>query len=313
MNKDAKIFVAGHRGLVGSAIVAKLKEKGYTNIITRTRQELDLQDQVKVLEFLQSEKPDWVVIAAAKVGGIHANNTYPADFIGLNLGIQQNLIWGSHLAGVPNLCFLGSSCVYPRETPQPIKEEALLTDKPEPTNAPYAIAKIAGMYLCDAINKQHGRNYFTAMPPNVYGANDNFDLKSSHVLPALIRKFHEALPDKPVECWGTGSPKREFLISHQVADGIVFLMEQEGVQGHVNVGTGSSVSIKHLAETIQRIVGHKGEIVWNTQYPDGFPEKTMDTSKINAMGWHPTQSLEDGIKEAYDWFLNNQGVALAAR
>jgi len=298
-----RIFVAGHRGLVGSAIVRKLQAEGYSNLLLRTRQELDLSDQAAVYRFLQTEKPDWVVLAAAKVGGIKANSTYPADFIGLNLVIEANVIWGAHLAEVPNFLFLGSSCIYPREAPQPIPESALLTAPPEPTNAPYAIAKIAGLFLCDAIRRQHGRNYFTVMPPNVYGPNDNFDPETSHVLPALIRRFHEALPDRPVVCWGTGSPRREFLHSDDVADGLLFLMRQPRVEGHINLGTGSSVTIRELAETVQRVVGHRGPIDWDSSKPDGFPEKTMDVSRLFAMGWRPRIPLEDGIRMAYEWYL----------
>ncbi|MCA1947735.1 MAG: GDP-L-fucose synthase [Armatimonadetes bacterium] len=303
MRPSDRIFVAGHRGLVGSAIVRKLQAEGYSNLLLRTRQELDLSDQAAVYRFLQTEKPDWVVLAAAKVGGIKANSTYPADFIGLNLVIEANVIWGAHLAEVPNFLFLGSSCIYPREAPQPIPESALLTAPPEPTNAPYAIAKIAGLFLCDAIRRQHGRNYFTVMPPNVYGPNDNFDPETSHVLPALIRRFHEALPDRPVVCWGTGSPRREFLHSDDVADGLLFLMRQPRVEGHINLGTGSSVTIRELAETVQRVVGHRGPIDWDSSKPDGFPEKTMDVSRLFAMGWRPRIPLEDGIRMAYEWYL----------
>ena len=303
MKPSDRIFVAGHRGLVGSAIVRKLRAEGYDNLLLRTRQELDLSDQAAVYRFLQTEKPDWVVLAAAKVGGIKANSTYPADFIGLNLVIEANVIWGAHLAEVPNFLFLGSSCIYPREAPQPIPESALLAAPPEPTNAPYAIAKIAGLFLCDAIRRQHGRNYFTVMPPNVYGPNDNFDPETSHVLPALIRRFHEALPDRPVVCWGTGSPRREFLHSDDVADGLLFLMRQPRVEGHINLGTGSSVTIRELAETVQRVVGHRGPIDWDSSKPDGFPEKTMDVSRLFAMGWRPRIPLEDGIRMAYEWYL----------
>lgn len=303
MKPSDRIFVAGHRGLVGSAIVRKLQAEGYSNLLLRTRQELDLSDQAAVYRFLQTEKPDWVVLAAAKVGGIKANSTYPADFIGLNLVIEANVIWGAHLAEVPNFLFLGSSCIYPREAPQPIPESALLAAPPEPTNAPYAIAKIAGLFLCDAIRRQHGRNYFTVMPPNVYGPNDNFDPETSHVLPALIRRFHEALPDRPVVCWGTGSPRREFLHSDDVADGLLFLMRQPRVEGHINLGTGSSVTIRELAETVQRVVGHRGPIDWDSSKPDGFPEKTMDVSRLFAMGWRPRIPLEDGIRMAYEWYL----------
>ncbi|MBC8065085.1 MAG: GDP-L-fucose synthase [Chlorobia bacterium] len=313
MKKTDKTFLAGHRGLVGSAIHKRLLAGGYENVIVRTRSELDLQDQKAVYDFYSEEKPDAVILAAAKVGGIHANRTYPADFIGENLVIQNNVIWGAHLADVPQLQFLGSSCIYPRETTQPIPENALLTGKPEPTNAPYAIAKIAGLYLCDSIQRQFGRNYFTVMPPNAYGDRDNYDLQTSHVLPALVRKFHEALPTRPVTCWGTGTPRREFLHSDDIADACVFLLEQERVSGHVNVGTGSSVSIRELAETIQRIVGHQGEILWDTSMPDGFPEKTMDVAKLFGMGWRPKISLEQGITSAYRWFLENRVLAEKSR
>jgi GDP-L-fucose synthase len=310
LKKDAKVYLAGHTGLVGSAIHRQLVAQGYTNLVFRTMEELDLTDQAATYEFLKKEKPEAVIVAAAKVGGIHANNTFPAEFIGINLLIECNVIWGSHLADVPNLVFLGSSCIYPRETAQPIPETALLTGKPEPTNAPYAIAKIAGLYLCDAINKQYGRNYFTVMPPNAYGLNDNFDLKTSHVLPALIRKFHEALPDKPVECWGTGNPKREFLISDDIANAIVYMLQQDKVEGMVNVGTGTSVTIRHLAETVQRVVGHTGPINWNTSMPDGFPEKTMDVAKLFGLGWRPKTSLEDGIRIAYNWYREQSPKAI---
>ncbi|MBN8689905.1 MAG: GDP-L-fucose synthase [Armatimonadetes bacterium] len=305
MKKADKIFVAGHRGLVGSAIVRQLKAAGFDNIITRTRAELDLENQSAVADFLAAEKPEWIVMAAAKVGGIGANSTYPADFIGLNLVMECNLIWGAHLAGVPNFCFLGSSCIYPRDTAQPIPEDALLSGKPEPTNAPYAIAKIAGLVLCQSIRKQFGRNYFTVMPPNVYGPGDNYDLQTSHVLPALIRKFHEAklAGNTPVTCWGTGSPRREFLFSDDVAGAILFLMQTDDVPDMVNIGVGTSVSIKELATTIQQVIGHEGEIVWDTSKPDGFPEKTNDVSRLFGLGWRPEKSLVAGIQAAYDSFL----------
>lgn len=305
LKKADKIFVAGHRGLVGSAIVRQLKAAGFDNIITRTRAELDLENQSAVADFLVAEKPDWIVMAAAKVGGIGANSTYPADFIGLNLVMECNLIWGAHLAGVPNFCFLGSSCIYPRDTAQPIPEDALLSGKPEPTNAPYAIAKIAGLVLCQSIRKQFGRNYFTVMPPNVYGPGDNYDLQTSHVLPALIRKFHEAklAGNTPVTCWGTGSPRREFLYSDDVAGAILFLMQTDDVPDMVNIGVGTSVSIKELATTIQQVIGHEGEIVWDTSKPDGFPEKTNDVSRLFGLGWRPEKSLVAGIQAAYDSFL----------
>ncbi len=303
MNKATKVFVAGHRGLVGSALTRRLCSD--YEVVVRTHAELELEDRAAVSRFYAEVRPDAVVLAAARVGGIHANNTYPADFIGRNLAIQQSVIWGALEAEVPNFLFLGSSCVYPREAAQPIKEEALLTGKPEPTNAPYAIAKIAGMMMCDAIRRQHGLNYFTAMPPNVYGPNDNFDLKNSHVLPALIRKFHDALPDGPVEVWGSGTPKREFMYSDDVADACAFLLSHGGVEGHVNVGTGRSIAIADLAALIQRTVGHKGEIVWNRDMPDGFPEKTMDVTRLHDLGWQESISLEDGVAKAYAWYLEN--------
>ncbi len=286
----------------------QLESFGCTNVITRTRQELDLEDQAAVRAFLETEKPDWIVMAAAKVGGIGANSTYPADFIGLNLVMECNLIWGAHLAGIPNFCFLGSSCIYPRETKQPIPEEALLTGKPEPTNAPYAVAKIAGLVLCESIRKQYGRNYFTCMPPNIYGPGDNYDLQTSHVLPALIRKFHEAKQNgnTPVTCWGTGSPRREFLYSQDLADAIVFLMNHDEVPDMVNIGIGSSISIKQLAETIQRVIGHEGEIVWDTTKPDGFPEKTNDVTRLHNLGWREKTSLEEGIQKSYAAYLATQ-------
>ena len=313
LKQGEKVFVAGHRGLVGSAIVRRLEREGGYEILTRTRQELDLENQAAVHSFLQEERPDVVVIAAALVGGINANSTRPADFIAQNLIVEHNLIWGSHLAAVPQVCFLGSSCIYPRVTAQPIPEDALLSGKPEPTNAPYAIAKIAGLYLCDSIRRQFGRDYFTVMPPNVFGPNDNFDLKSSHVLPALIRKFDEAkATGAPVEVWGSGKPRREFLYSDDVADAIHFLLAKGGVEGFVNVGTGSSVSIRELAETIQKVVGHRGEMVWNTSMPDGFPEKTMDVTRLHELGWRHKIGLEEGIREAYDWYLANVAMALAA-
>jgi GDP-L-fucose synthase len=252
--------------------------------------------------FLREQKPEVVILAAAKVGGINANKTYPADFIQRNMIIEHNVIWGSLLADVPKLLFLGSSCVYPRECPQPIPEEALLSGRPEPTNAPFAIAKIAGIFLCDSIHRQFGKAYFAAMLPNIYGPNDNFDLQTSHVLPALIRKFHEALPDKPVQVWGTGKPRREFLHSDDVANACLFLLGQPDVPTHINVGTGSAVSIAELAETVQRAVGHTGPIVYDTSMPDGFPEKTMEVSKLTALGWKPRISLEEGIRTAYDWY-----------
>lgn len=304
LTPESKIFVAGHRGLVGSAIVRQLQAQGFGNLVLRTRQELNLEDQAAVRHFLAVERPDWVVMAAAKVGGIGANSTYPAEFIGVNLVMEANVIWGAFQEGVDNFCFLGSSCIYPRETKQPIPETALLTGPPEPTNAPYAVAKIAGLVLCDAIRKQYGRNYFTVMPPNVYGPGDNYDLQTSHVLPALIRKFHTAkrAGETSVTAWGTGSPRREFLYSDDVADAIVFLMRQEQVPTMVNIGTGTSISIRELAEIVRRVVGFEGEIVWDTTKPDGFPEKTNDVTRLTNLGWKATRSLEEGIALAYAAF-----------
>lgn len=304
LKKGDKVFVAGHRGLVGSAIVRRLQQED-VEVITRTRQELDLANQEAVYAFLKDVKPSSVVVAAAKVGGINANNTYPADFIFQNVIIEHNLLWGSHLADIPQVLFLGSSCIYPRETAQPIPEDALLSGKPEPTNAPYAIAKIAGLYMADSVRRQYGRDYFTAMPPNVYGPFDNFDLKSSHVLPALLRKFHEAKPNKPVEVWGSGKPKREFMHSDDLADALVFLLNKGSIEGFVNVGTGKSISIRELAETIQSVTGHEGEMVWNTSMPDGFPEKTMDVSKLTALGWTSKIPIREGIESAYQWFIDH--------
>jgi len=252
-----------------------------------------------------------VIVAAALVGGIKANSERPADFIGVNLAIQQNLVWGSHLAGVPNLLFLGSSCVYPRDTPQPIPESALLSGPPEPTNAPYAVAKIAGLTLCGALRRQYGRNYFTVMPPNVYGPGDNFDPETSHVLAAMIRRFHEALPDKPVVCWGSGLPRREFLTSDETADACVHFLGMDDVPAVVNVGSGRSVTIRELAETVQRVVGHRGPIGWDTSKPDGFPEKTNDVSLAKSLGWSSKTSLEDGVRATYEWFSGmKSGTAL---
>ncbi|MBS1724113.1 MAG: GDP-L-fucose synthase [Armatimonadetes bacterium] len=304
LKKGAKVFVAGHRGLVGSAILRRLQRDG-VETVARTRDQLDLLDQTATRSFLLEEQPDLVVVAAALVGGIKANSTRPAEFIGVNLGIQQNLIWGAHEAGVPNLLFMGSSCIYPRETPQPIPESALLTGPPEPTNAPYAVAKIAGLFLCQSLAKEHGRNYFTVMPPNVYGPGDNFDPEGSHVMAAMIRRFHENLPDTDVVCWGTGAPRREFLHSDEVADACVHLLKLDSPPAMVNIGTGTSVSIKELAETVQAIVGHKGRISWDTSMPDGFPEKTNDVSLLRSLGWTAQSTLAEGIADAYEWFKAN--------
>ena len=301
-NLDAKIYVAGHRGMVGSAIVRNLEAKGYINIITRTHQALDLLDQKAVFSFLAEEQPDYIFIAAAKVGGIQANNTYRADFIYQNLVIEANLIHGAHLAGVQRLCFLGSSCIYPRDCAQPIKEEYLLTGPLEPTNEPYAIAKIAGIKLCESYNAQYGRQYVSAMPTNLYGPNDNYDLANSHVLPALLRKTHEAKQagSQDLVIWGSGKPKREFLYVDDMADACVFLMENNIHHGIYNVGTGSDVTIRELAEVVMEVVGFEGGIVFDQTKPDGTPRKLLDVSRLKALGWKAKTPLFEGIALAYN-------------
>jgi len=301
MEKNAKIYIAGHRGMVGSAIMRALQAKGYTNIVTRTHQELDLIKQAAVDLFFEQEKPDYIFVAAAKVGGIHANNTYRADFIYQNLVIEANLIHGAHQAGIQRLCFLGSSCIYPRDCPQPIKEEYLLTGPLEPTNEPYAIAKIAGIKLCESYSRQYGRQYVSVMPTNLYGPNDNYDLNNAHVLPALLRKAHEAKQrgEATLEVWGTGNPMREFLYVDDMADACVFIMENEINEGLYNVGTGTDVTIRELAETIMVIVGLKGEIVFDASKPDGTPRKLLDISKLKGIGWQSHTPLDEGIRQAY--------------
>jgi GDP-L-fucose synthase len=303
--KSTKIFVAGHRGLVGSAIWRELAAQGYTALLGRSRTELDLLDPQAVLRFYQQEKPELVFVAAAKVGGIHANNSYPADFLFQNLQIQNNLIHGAHLAGVKKLLFLGSSCIYPKLAPQPLKEEYLLSGPLEPTNEWYAVAKIAGIKMCQAYRRQFGCDFISAMPTNMYGPNDNYDLNNSHVLPALIRKFHEAKVrgDKQVVCWGTGKPLRELLYADDLARACVFLMENYSEEQFINVGYGSDLSIKELAETVQRVIGFPGEIVWDSSKPDGTPRKLMDSSRLFALGWRPKVGLEEGIRLAYQDFL----------
>jgi GDP-L-fucose synthase len=309
MEKHSKIYVAGHRGLVGSAIKRRLEQAGYANLIYRTSAELDLRNQQAVADFFRAEKPEYVFLAAAKVGGIHANNTYPAEFIYDNLIIQTNVIHNAYLHQVKKLLFLGSSCIYPKLAPQPMKEEHLLTGELEPTNEPYAIAKIAGIKMCQAYNRQYGTNFISVMPTNLYGPNDNFDLETSHVLPALIRKFHEAkVHDKPaVEIWGTGKPRREFLYVDDLADACLFLMENltcNDMGMFVNIGTGVDLTIKELAEMIKGIVGYQGELVFNTAKPDGTPRKLLDVSKLHALGWQARTSLEDGIKRTYEWYVS---------
>lgn len=310
MNKDSKIYVAGHRGLVGSAIVRNLKKKGYNNLIYRTHQELDLTSQNEVREFFEREKPEYVFLAAAKVGGINANNTYPADFIYENLMIESNIIKAAHDYKMKKLLFLGSTCIYPKMAPQPIKEEYLLTGSLEETNEAYAIAKIAGLEMCKFYKKQYGDNFISCMPTNLYGPNDNFDLNNSHVLPALIRKFHEAKVNNApnVEVWGTGKPLREFLYVDDMADGCVFLMENyDGLQ-HVNIGTGEELSIGELAQIVKEVVGYEGNIVFNSSMPDGTPRKLCDVSKLQELGWRHSVNLSDGIKMAYESYLEKHNV-----
>ena len=304
--KDAKIYVAGHTGMVGSALLRNLQSKGYTNILTRTRSELNLLEQQAVNRFLKQEKPEYIFVAAARVGGIHANNSYRADFIYENLTVETNVIHGAHLACVERLCFLGSSCIYPRDCPQPIKEEYLLTGPLEPTNEPYAIAKIAGIKMCESYNRQYGRHYVSVMPTNLYGPNDNYELNNSHVLPALIRKAHEAKMrgDVSYVVWGSGQPMREFLYVDDMAEACVFLMESNDVRdGIFNVGTGQDVTIRELAETVMNVVGFKGEIVFDASKPDGTPRKLLNVDRLRALGWQSETSLCDGIAKAYSDFL----------
>lgn len=307
MELNSKIYVAGHRGLVGSAIVRNLEAKGYTNIIYRTHEELDLTNQADVQAFFKEEQPEYVILAAAKVGGIHANNTYPAEFIYDNLMIQNNVIKAAHDYKVKKLLFLGSTCIYPKMAPQPIREEYLLTGALEETNEAYAVAKIAGLEMCKFFKRQYGDNFISCMPTNLYGPNDNFDLKSSHVLPALIRKFHEAKVNASdtVEVWGTGTPLREFIYVDDMADACVFLMENYDGEQHVNIGTGEEVSIRQLAETVKDVVGFEGELVFNTDMPDGTPRKLTTVDKLHGLGWKHKVSLNEGIKLAYTWFLEN--------
>lgn len=306
MELNSKIFVAGHRGLVGSAILRALEEKGYTNLVYRTRAELDLLSRDRVLSFFEEEGIEYVFLAAAKVGGIVANNEYPADFIRDNILIQTNVIDAAYRNNVKKLLFLGSTCIYPKFAPQPMKEEYLLTGVLEPTNEPYAIAKIAGITMCQSYNRQYGTKYISVMPTNMYGPNDNFDLKTSHVLPALIRKFHEAKVNQSpeVEVWGTGTPRREFLHSDDLADACLFLMNTYEENEIVNIGVGEDISIKELAYLIKDVVGYEGEVVFNTSAPDGTPRKLVDVTKINGLGWKATIPLEDGIKAVYETFQN---------
>ena len=308
MEKHAKIYVAGHRGLVGSAIVRRLGKEGYTNLLTATSKQLDLRDQAAVRSFFDRERPDYVFLAAAKVGGILANSNFPADFIYQNLMIEANVIESARIAGVEKLLFLGSTCIYPKLAAQPLKEEYLLSAALEPTNEWYAVAKIAGIKLCQAYQRQYGCKFISAMPTNLYGPEDNFDLESSHVLPALIRKFHEARQKgaPTVTVWGTGKPLREFLHVDDCADACLFLMEHYDGEDIVNIGVGSDLTIAELAVLVKQAVGFEGEIVFDSSKPDGTPRKLVDVSRINALGWRATIPLEEGIASTYRWFLQNK-------
>lgn len=311
MQLDSKIYIAGHRGMVGSAIHRNLTAKGFQNIITRTSKELDLRNQQEVNNFFAAEKPDYVFLAAAKVGGILANNTRRAEFLYDNLMIEANIIHAAYLNQVTKLMFLGSSCIYPKMAPQPLKEDYLLTGELEPTNEPYAIAKITGIKMCDAYRSQYGCNFISVMPTNLYGPNDNYDLNSSHVLPALVRKFHEAKMNNSefVELWGSGSPKREFLHADDLADACVYLMDKYNEQGLVNVGTGEDLSILELAKLIQKIVGYEGELRFDSSKPDGTPRKLMDVNKLHSMGWKARIGLEEGIRAVYEEYKKKATTA----
>lgn len=315
-----RVFVAGHRGMVGSAIVRRLRQRGYAEPVTASREALDLTDQAAVRRFFAEHRIDLVVLAAAKVGGIHANNTYPADFIHENLVMQCNVIDAAHRAGVQRLLFLGSSCIYPRMAPQPMREDALLTGTLEPTNEPYAIAKIAGIKLCESYNRQHDRDYRSVMPTNLYGPGDNFHPQNSHVIPALLRRFHEATlrDDAEVVVWGSGTPMREFLHVDDMAAASVHVMElpsdvygqhTQPMLSHINVGTGIDCTIRELAETVARVTGFRGRLVWDTSKPDGTPRKLMDVSRLDALGWRAQIGLEDGLRDAYRWFLEHHAEA----
>jgi Nucleoside-diphosphate-sugar epimerases len=312
MDLQARIYVAGHRGLVGSAILRALQNRGYANLVTRTSSELDLRDRDAVFQFFREQNIDYVFLAAAKVGGIRANNEFPADFIRDNLLIQTNVIDAAFQSQVRKLLFLGSTCIYPKYAPQPLKEEYLLTGELEPTNAPYAVAKIAGITMCQSYNRQHGTRFISAMPTNMYGPNDNFDLNTSHVLPALLRKIHEAKQSGSpfVEIWGTGSPLREFLHADDLADACLFLMNNYEDSEIVNVGVGEDISIKQLAELIQSIVGYEGELRFNTSIPDGTPRKLVDVSKIHSLGWKASIPLEEGIRAVYNEYCKQFEITI---
>lgn len=307
MNLNSKIYIAGHNGMVGSAIWRTLERKGYTHLLGKSSAELDLRNQAVVRDFMAQEKPDVIIDAAARVGGILANNNYPYPFLMENLQIQNNLIDSALQEGIEKFIFLGSSCIYPKLAPQPLKEEYLLTGELEPTNEWYAIAKITGVKACQAIRKQFGKDYVSLMPTNLYGTNDNFDLNTSHVLPAMMRKFHEAKENNhaPVSLWGSGTPMREFLFVDDMAEAVVFALENKLPDYLYNVGTGEDLTIKQLAETIQKITGHQGEIIWDSTKPDGTPRKLMDISKMHELGWKHQVKLEEGIQKTYDWFVEN--------
>ena len=308
ITNNSKIYIAGHRGMVGSAVWRILSSKGYTNLIGKTSEELDLTNQQAVLDFYNQEKPDAVIDAAAKVGGILANNNFPYPFLMENMQIQNNLIDGAHKSGILKFIFLGSSCIYPKFAPQPLKEEYLLTDSLEPTNEWYAIAKITGVKACQSIRKQYNKDYVSLMPTNLYGYFDNFDLQSSHVLPAMLRKFHEAKTNNhsDLTLWGSGTPMREFLFVDDLAEAVLYALENKLPEYLYNVGSGKDITIKELAEMIQKILGHKGNIIWDDSKPDGTPKKLMDVSKMKELGWEYTTELEDGIKKTYTWFLENK-------
>lgn len=307
MNKKEKIYIAGHKGMVGSAVWRALEKRGYTNLVGVSSKKLNLRNQQAVLDFYKEEKPSVVIDTAAKVGGILANNDYPYDFLMQNMQIQNNLIDGALNSGIEKFIFLGSSCIYPKFAPQPLKEEYLLTDPLEPTNEWYAIAKISGVKACQAIRNQYGKDFVSLMPTNLYGYFDNFDLQSSHVLPAMLRKFHEAKinGNTPVKLWGSGTPMREFLFVDDMAEAVVFALENKLPEYLYNIGSGKDISIKQLAETIQNVVGHKGDIIWDNSKPDGTPRKLLDVSKMKALGWHYSTNLKEGVEKTYQWFQEN--------
>ncbi len=305
-----KVWVTGHTGMLGAAVLKLLENRGCFEVIVATHQELELTDPGAVADFYRQNQPDWVIHCAAKVGGIGANLSYPADLIGENLAIQNAVIWGAHHANIQNLCFIGSSCIYPKECPQPMKEESLLTGKLEPSNEAYAIAKIAGLHLCEAISKQYRRNYFTVLPCNIYGPGDNFDPDNSHVVAAMIRRFQLSSCEESVECWGSGNPVREFLYVDDAASAILFLCQQSPFgKGKINIGTGVPVTIRQLAMAVQKTVGHKGKIEWNTLKPDGYPAKVNDIEALNKLGWKPLVSLEEGLRLTFEWWQSHVGAS----